>query len=85
MAASMTTSSRCGSGSGRPIGPSASHIEFGLWSDDEKLTEAALEFFCDLVRFSEPYEAATAGPSPELVAADWDNEAFAEYVAEHAD
>jgi len=65
--------------------PSTSHIEFGLWSDDEKLAEAALQFFCDLVRFSEPYDTATAGPSPELVAADWDDEAFGEYVAEHPD
>ncbi len=64
---------------------STNHIEFGLWSDDEKLVDATLDFFCDLVRFSERYEEAAAGPSPELVAADWDDEAFAEYVAEHPD
>jgi hypothetical protein len=39
-------------------------------------------FLLDVIRFSQPLDSATAGPEPELVGADWDNEAFAEYVAE---
>jgi hypothetical protein len=62
---------------------SAGHLEFGLWSDDPQLAAVTLEFFCDLVRFSEPYSAATVGPEPELVAATWDDEAFADYAAEY--
>jgi hypothetical protein len=59
-----------------------SHLEFGLWSDDPKLMAANQRFLLDVVRFSQPLESVTDGPEPELVDADWDNEAFAEYVAE---
>jgi len=36
----------------------------------------------DVIRFSQTLDSATAGPEPEQVGADWDNEAFPEYVAE---
>jgi hypothetical protein len=39
-------------------------------------------FLLDLVRFSQPLDSATAGPEPDLVAADWDDAAFAEYSRE---
>ncbi len=61
---------------------SARHLEFGLWSNDPQLAAVTLEFFGDLVRFSEPYSAATRGPEPQLVGAEWDNEAFADYAAD---
>lgn len=58
------------------------HLEFGLWSDDPDLLAANQTFLLDVLRFSQPFDSATAGPAPELVDVDWDDDAFAEYVAE---
>ena len=60
-----------------------SHLEFGLWSDDEALLKRNLQFLLDLVRFSQPLDSLTAGPEPQLVDADWDDDAFSSYYAEY--
>ncbi|WP_156119299.1 hypothetical protein [Modestobacter caceresii] len=39
-------------------------------------------FLLDVISFSQPLDSVTDGPEPELRDADWDNQAFAEYVAE---
>ena len=57
-----------------------SHLEFGLWSDDPDLMAHNLSFLLDMIRFSQPLDSTTAGPEPELVTADWDDEAFREYL-----
>lgn len=61
-----------------------SHIEFGLWSTDPQLVERTFKYLESLLTFSEPRGSSTAGPEPQLVSAVWDNEAFYEYLAEHA-
>ena len=48
--------------------------------DDPELMAHNLSFLLDMVRFSQPLDSVTAGPEPELVAADWDDEAFREYL-----
>jgi hypothetical protein len=59
------------------------HIEFGMWSSDPDLVRHNYEYLLSLLRFSEPRGAMTIGPEPELVAAEWDNDAFWEYYREH--
>jgi hypothetical protein len=58
------------------------HLEFGAWSHDPALAIAALEFITDVIRSSEPFDSAAIPPTPELVEGTWDDEAFAELVAE---
>lgn len=58
------------------------HLEFGMWTDDPALLERNLAFLLDLVRFSQPLDSLTAGPEPELVHADWDDDAFAQAWAD---
>lgn len=58
------------------------HLELGVWIDDADLAERCLGFLTDLVTFSEPFESATAGPEPDLVPAEYDDEAFREYLDE---
>jgi hypothetical protein len=41
-------------------------------------------FVLDVIKFSEPFNAATARPEPELVTAEWDDDAFREAAAEMA-
>ncbi|WP_164701519.1 hypothetical protein [Modestobacter sp. KNN46-3] len=57
-----------------------SHLEFGLWTDDPELMDANRRFLLDVI--SQPLDSVTDGPEPELRDSDWDNQAFAEYVAE---
>jgi hypothetical protein len=59
-----------------------SHLEFGIWSDDPELLNRNQGFLLDMLRFSQPLDSTTAGPEPELVDANWDDAAFAEYAAE---
>jgi hypothetical protein len=61
------------------------HIEFGLWSDDQQLVDHNYRYLLSILRLSEPRGAATVGPEPDLVSANWDDEAFREYLAEHPD
>ena len=58
------------------------HLEFGLWTRDEELVHACLEFTLDVLRLSEPLEPGTQTPTPELIEAEWDDVAFAEAAAE---
>jgi hypothetical protein len=46
--------------------------------------EHTFGFVLDVIRLSEPFNTATDYPEPELVAAEWDEEAFREAVAEMA-
>jgi hypothetical protein len=69
-------------GSANWTATSPSHLEFGLWSDAPDLMARNTAFLLDLVRFSQPLDSTTAGPEPDLVAADWDDAAFAEYSRE---
>jgi hypothetical protein len=55
------------------------HIEFGAWSTDEQLCATALAFMTSVIRASEPLSSLAPGPLPELVPADWDDDAFAWY------
>lgn len=61
----------------------ASHIQFGAWWDDGALAGHALRFLTDLILLSEPPGQHAAGPEPQLVAAEWDDDAFADYAAEY--
>jgi len=58
------------------------HLEFGLWSDDLALLERNQRFLLDALHFSQPLDSETAGPEPDLVHVDFDDDAFAEYYAE---
>lgn len=60
------------------------HLEFGLWTTDPRLVEHTFKFVLDVIRFSEPFHTATDHPEPELVAAEWDDEAFLEAASEMA-
>jgi hypothetical protein len=60
----------------------ANHIEFGVWTTDKALCSTVLDFMKSVIRASEPLASAAPGPLPELVEADWDDEAFIEYMAE---
>ncbi|MDQ6949733.1 MAG: hypothetical protein M3256_26680, partial [Actinomycetota bacterium] len=60
---------------------SRAHLEFGAWTTDPALAEAALKFMTDLIKVSEPWGSQAQRPSPELVAAEWDDLAFAEALA----
>ncbi|MGF1617585.1 MAG: hypothetical protein ACFCU2_07225 [Acidimicrobiia bacterium] len=56
---------------------SRSHLEVGFWSDDENLARHATWFIEDVMAFSEPAGSTCAGPEPNLVALDFDDEAMA--------
>jgi hypothetical protein len=58
------------------------HLEFGLWVDEPQLVEHTFAFLLDMLKFSEPFDTANDQPSPELVDAEWDDAAFAEYLAD---
>lgn len=58
------------------------HIEHGVWSSDPALVSQNYEYLCGLISFSEDVSSAAPEPSPQLVPAVWDNEGFAEYLAE---
>ncbi|WP_328993915.1 phospholipase D family protein [Kribbella sp. NBC_01245] len=61
------------------------HAEFGVWSTDADLMKHTYEYLLRLIEISEYLGSLTVGPTPELVPAEWDHEAFWEYVAEHSD
>lgn len=44
--------------------------------------EHTFHFLLDLLKFSEPFDTANDHPHPELVDAEWDDAAFAEYLAD---
>lgn len=55
---------------------SRSHLEVGFWSDDECLVREATSFVENLIAFSEPVASTCAGPEPNLVYLDFDDEAM---------
>jgi hypothetical protein len=63
---------------------SIQHLEFGLWTTDPSLVEQSFGFVLDVIRFSEPFNTAADHPEPELIGAEWDEEAFREAAAEMA-
>lgn len=60
------------------------NLEFGLWTTDPSLMDQTFGFVLDVIKFSEPFNAATVRPEPELVTAEWDDDAFREAAAEMA-
>lgn len=56
---------------------SRSHLEFGFLCDDPSLVWAAERFVADVIAFSEPVGTPCVGPEPNLVCAEFDDEAMA--------
>lgn len=61
---------------------SRSHLEVGFWCDDPALAREATAFVSDLIAFSEPVGSTCAGPAPNLVTVEFDDEAMAEAARE---
>jgi len=61
------------------------HIEFGAWSHDEALAKDSLDFLTAVIKLSEPQGSVAGRPSPELVAGEWDDDAFAELMSEYSE
>jgi hypothetical protein len=57
------------------------NLEFGLWIDDVDLLRAAKDFLTQVLRYSEGLDPDAHDLEPDLVAPDYDDEAFAETVA----
>lgn len=60
----------------------AEHLEFGLWVDEPQLVEHTFQFLLDVLKFSEPLDTTAHHPNPELINAEWDDDAFIEYLAD---
>lgn len=78
----LLTPMRVWMGSANWTRKSAWHLEFGAWSADTALASAALEFMTALVKISEPFGTEAERPRPQLVAGEWDDEAFAEVLGD---
>jgi hypothetical protein len=61
---------------------SRSHLEFGSLCDDPKFVWAAESFVADVIAFSEPVGTPCVAPEPNLVRAEFDDEAMAEACQE---
>lgn len=70
---------RCWIGSANWTRGATHHLEVGMWSTDEALASALWSYLMSLVSFSEDYNSETVGPEPDLLDADWDDEAFREW------
>lgn len=57
-------------------------LEFGYWTEDDKLLEAAYRFVMNAIRFSEPLDPAADVPDPEFVPVDFDDAAMREAIAD---
>lgn len=69
-------------GSANLTDQSASHLEVGFWCDDPELLRSAVGFMDDLLAFSEPAGSFCAGPEPNLLHVEWDDDAMREAAAE---
>ena len=69
------------SGSANWTEASRSHLEVGFLCDDPSLVRAAEHFVADVIAFSEPVDTACVGPEPNLVRAEYDDEAMAQAAA----
>lgn len=80
------TAKRAWLGSSNWTGPSAAeHLEFGLWTDEPTLVAHTTEFLLDLINYSEPFQPDSNRPNPEFAEANWDDQAFADYLADTAE
>ncbi|MYT18473.1 hypothetical protein YWIDRAFT_08197 [Streptomyces sp. SceaMP-e96] len=59
------------------------NLEFGMWLDDPQALKAAQTFLVQLMAHSEALDPDSDLFQPELLPVDFDDEAFAEYVAEY--
>lgn len=57
-------------------------LEFGYWTEDEEMIDAAYRFVMEAVRFSEPLDAASDLPDPEFVPVEFDDAAMIEALAD---
>jgi hypothetical protein len=62
---------------------SANNLEIALWSDDKTLVEQSKSFVESVIEFSEPWDSTAESPDPNLRTVEFDDEAFAEYLAEY--
>ncbi len=62
---------------------SANNLEIALWSYDKTLVEQSKKFAESLIEFSEPWDSTAESPDPNLRSIEFDDEAFAEYMAEY--
>jgi hypothetical protein len=58
------------------------NLEFGVWTEDAKLLDAARRFVVGLVGLSEPLASKADRPEPELAPVKYDDAAFADYLTE---
>lgn len=70
-------------GSANLTAKSAHHLEMAVWVEDPDFCRLAVGYLCSLIAFSEPLGADTVWPEPEMTAVQWDDAAFAEYMAEY--
>ena len=59
------------------------NLEFGMWLDDPQALEAAQTFLVQLMAHSEALDPDSDLFQPQLLPVDFDDDAFAEYVAEY--
>jgi phosphatidylserine/phosphatidylglycerophosphate/cardiolipin synthase-like enzyme len=59
------------------------HLEMGMWTTNPGMVEAALEFVAGVVMESLPLGAERPAAPPGFRPAEWDDQAFREYFAEH--
>ncbi|MFF8953533.1 hypothetical protein ACF09I_32725 [Streptomyces sp. NPDC014940] len=71
-------------GSANATHRSRSGLEFGMWLTDPQALQAAQKFLVQLMAHSEALDPDSDLFKPELLPVDFDNDAFAEYAAEHA-
>ncbi len=69
-------------GSANFTGRSRRSLEFGYWTEDDQLLQAAYRFVMEAIRFSEPLDAAADVPDPELVPIEFDDAAMQEAIAD---
>ncbi|MEU9662864.1 hypothetical protein [Streptomyces chartreusis] len=70
-------------GSANATARSRHNLEFGMWLDDSQVLQAAQTFLVQLMAHSEALDPDSDLFQPELLPVDFDDEAFAEYVAEY--
>ncbi|WP_247699115.1 MULTISPECIES: hypothetical protein [unclassified Streptomyces] len=70
-------------GSANATARSRHNLEFGMWLDDPQALEGAQTFLVQLMAHSEALDPDSDLFQPELLPVDFDDEAFAEYVAEY--
>lgn len=62
---------------------SRGHVEHGIWSTGPALVVNNYDYLCSLIVLSENFGSASPEPTPEFVAAVWDDDAFKEHFAEY--